>query len=159
MRRSCACSFTISISWGYLSERFSDIKWHQNSLSVVTLVNFANDLSQFTVTLIYTMFVSLFVPMKWKVCLFYVKMKYILSLLSEWILRCLGNKSRVEKSFTTDDVETTYEELNNTGRYIATVSWTPFDSKWNTSIFHGIEINLESLFRYKRELNINSSTL
>ena len=159
MRRSCACSFTISISWGYLSERFSDIKWHQNSLSVVTLVNFANDLSQFTVTLIFTMFVSLFVPMKWKVCLFYVKMKYILSLLSEWILRCLGNKSRVEKSFTTDDVETTYEELNNTGRYIATVSWTPFDSKWNTSIFHGIEINLESLFRYKRELNINSSTL
>ena len=159
MRRSCACSFTISISWGYLSERFSDIKWHQNSLSVVTLVNFANDLSQFTVTLIFTMFVSLFVPMKWKVCLFYVKMKYILSLLSEWILRCLGNKSRVEKSFTTDDVETTYEELNNTGRYIATVSWTPFDSKWNTSIFHGIEINLESLFRYKREFNINSSTL
>ncbi|RMX56191.1 hypothetical protein pdam_00015880 [Pocillopora damicornis] len=77
----------------------------------------------------------------------------------EWILRCLGNKSRVEKSFTTDDVETTYEELNNTGRYIATVSWTPFDSKWNTSIFHGIEINLESLFRYKREFNINSSTL
>ena len=159
MRRSCACSFTISISWGYLSERFSDIKWHQNSLSVVTLVNFANDLSQFTVTLIFTMFVSLFVPMKWKVCLFYVKMKYISSLLSEWILRCLGNKSRVEKSFTTDDVETTYEELNNTGRYIATVSWTPFDSKWNTSIFHGIEINLESLFRYKREFNINSSTL
>ena len=159
MRRSCACSFKISISWSYLSERFSDIKWHQNSLSVVTLVNFANDLSQFTVTLIYTMFVSLFVPMKWKVCLFYVKMKYILSLLSEWILRCLGNKSRVEKSFTTDDVETTYEELNNTGRYIATVSWTPFDSKWNTSIFHGIEINLESLFRYKREFNINSSTL
>ena len=159
MRRSCACSFKISISWGYLSERFSDIKWHQNSLSVVTLVNFANDLSQFTVTLIFTMFVSLFVPMKWKVCLFYVKMKYILSLLSEWILRCLGNKSRVEKSFTTDDVETTYGELNNTGRYIATISWTPFDGKWNTSIFHGIEINLESLFRYKREFNINSSTL
>lgn len=91
--------------------------------------------------------------------LFYVKIKHISSLVSEWLLRCLGNKSRVEKSFTTDDVETTYEELNNTGRYIATISWTPFDGKWNTSIFHGIEVNLESFFRYKREFNINSSTL
>ncbi|CAH3037693.1 unnamed protein product, partial [Pocillopora meandrina] len=56
----------------------------------------------------------------------------------EWILRCLGNKSRVEKSFTTDDVETIYEELNNTGRYIATVSWTPFDIQLSNWTGYGI---------------------
>nr|XP_058970759.1 uncharacterized protein LOC131797158 [Pocillopora verrucosa] len=56
----------------------------------------------------------------------------------EWLLRCLGNKSRVEKSFTTDDVETTYEELNNTGRYIATISWTPFDIQLTNWTGYGI---------------------
>nr|XP_058970763.1 uncharacterized protein LOC131797161 [Pocillopora verrucosa] len=56
----------------------------------------------------------------------------------EWILRCLGNKSRVEKSFTTDDVETTYGELNNTGRYIATISWTPFDIQLSNWTGYGI---------------------
>ena len=45
------------------------------------------------------------------------------------------NKPRAEKSFTADDVKVTYEELNNTGRYIATLSWTPFDSKWKTLLF------------------------
>ena len=48
------------------------------------------------------------------------------------------NKPRAEKSFTADDVKVTYEELNNTGRYIATLSWTPFDSKWNTNIVYAV---------------------
>ena len=41
------------------------------------------------------------------------------------------NKSRVEKSFTPtiDEIKMAFEELNNTGKYIATLSWTPFDSK------------------------------
>ncbi|RMX56196.1 hypothetical protein pdam_00015878 [Pocillopora damicornis] len=45
----------------------------------------------------------------------------------KWLQKCLMNKPRAEKSFTADDVKVTYEELNNTGRYIATLSWTPFD--------------------------------
>ena len=48
------------------------------------------------------------------------------------------NKPRAEKSFTADDVKVTYEELNSTGRYIATLSWTPFDSKWNTNIVYAV---------------------
>ncbi|XP_022807311.1 toll-like receptor 4, partial [Stylophora pistillata] len=47
----------------------------------------------------------------------------------DWFLRCLMNKSRVEKSFTPtiDEIKMAFEELNNTGKFIATLSWTPFD--------------------------------
>ena len=61
MGSGLAASFKISISWAYLSKRFSDIKWHQNSLSAVTQVNFVDDLSKLTVTLTLSMFVCLFV--------------------------------------------------------------------------------------------------
>lgn len=56
----------------------------------------------------------------------------------EWLKKCLRNKPRVKKSFTTNDVKVTYEELNSTGRYTATLSWKPFDIKLDNWTGYGI---------------------